>query len=282
MPDDLLSDEYPRAVWRVITHRAANGPLNMAIDEAIAGHVSAGRAAPTLRFYGWEPACLSLGYAQAFADVDAQRMRMSGWDIVRRLTGGRAILHVDELTYSIAVPDGDPRVAGGVVESYRRLSRGLVLGLEELGAAIQSDRAAQGAHDFKGPVCFEVPSDYEITVQGRKLLGSAQTRRQGGIVLQHGALPLFGDVARICDVLVFGGDAERAEARRRVLERAITLEEALGQRVGFGHVAGALRRGFERALNLELEADDLSAEEQTQAAELMAARYAREAWTQRH
>src|SRR5690606_19842482 len=109
------------------------------------------------------------------ADVDIERLRSRGWGVVRRLTGGRAILHVDELTYSVAVPVSDPRVTGGVVESYRKLSQGLMAGLETLGAAVQSDKAEDEAHRFKGPVCFEVPSDYEITVNGKKLSGHGQT-----------------------------------------------------------------------------------------------------------
>ena len=105
----------------------------MALDEAILRAVSAGQVPPTLRLYAWEPACLSLGRAQPLADVDLQAVRATGFDLVRRPTGGKAILHVDELTYSVVAPQEDPRVAGGIVESYRRLSAGLVCGLEQLG-----------------------------------------------------------------------------------------------------------------------------------------------------
>src|SRR5690606_22324006 len=121
-----------------------------------------------------------------------------------------------------AAPNSEPRVAGGVLESYRRLSQGLLAGLQRLGAAVSAEKSAGEAHGFKGPVCFEVPSDYEITVSGRKLLGSAQTRRSG-IVLQHGALLLYGDLSRICDALAFYDEEEREDARRRVCSRAITL-----------------------------------------------------------
>src|SRR5205814_2575613 len=129
-------DEYLPAVWRVIIHRAADGPTNMAIDEAIADSVAAGAVPPTLRFYAWEPACISLGYTQPVTDVDFDSLHAHGWDVVRRLTGGRAILHVDELTYSVAAPSDEPRVAGGVIESYRRLSAGLMAGLAKLGAEV--------------------------------------------------------------------------------------------------------------------------------------------------
>lgn len=278
------ADDYPPATWRVIIHAAADGPTNMAIDEAIAESVREGHAPPTLRFYAWQPACLSLGYAQPAADVDFERLRAQGWDAVRRLTGGRAILHVDELTYSVAAPAAEPRVAGGVIESYRRLSAGLAAGLAALGAAVEADQAAEAsAHRFKGPVCFEVPSDYEITADGRKLIGSAQTRRNGGeIVLQHGALPLFGDLSRICDALAFDSEEARQVARERVLARAITLEEALGQRVAFAGAADAITEGFAQALNLTLEPGELTEAERAHAEALCIEKYAAQEWTFRH
>ena len=278
------ADEYPRAVWRVIIHHVADGAANMAIDEAIAEHVASRLVPPTLRFYAWEPPCLSLGYAQPTAEVDFERLRRLGWDVVRRPTGGRAILHTDELTYSVAVPADDPRVAGGVVESYRRLAEGLLAGLNVLGAAVRADPAAENMDDpsSKGPVCFEVPSAYEITVEGRKLIGSAQTRRGGNVILQHGTLPLSGDLGRICDVLVFRDEESRTEARRRVLARAITLEEALRRPVDMAEVIAALMHGFRTALNLELVESSLTPSELSRAADLRASRYASQAWTQRY
>lgn len=281
-PDFLQPAVYPPAVWRVIVHRGMDGVSNMAVDEALAESVGAGSAPPTLRFYDWTPACLSLGYSQPVSDVDLERVRARGWVVVRRLTGGRAILHTDELTYSLTIPEDDPRVAGDIVESYRRLSLGLLRGLEILGAAVHADRAGSEAHRFKGPVCFEVPSDYEITVQGRKLIGSAQTRRAGQAVLQHGALPLCGDLGRICDALFFPDEASRAAARVRVIERAITLEEGLGQQIDFERSAASLQKGFAHALNLTFEAAELFPAEATRASHLREQKYARSDWTARH
>lgn len=250
----------------------------MAIDEAIADAVASGDVPPTLRFYSWEPGCLSLGYTQPVSDADLDCLAEYGWGVVRRLTGGRAILHIDELTYSVAAKSDEPRVAGGVLESYRRLSMGLLAGLQRLGASVQANKGDGEAHGFKGPVCFEVPSDYEITVEGRKLLGSAQTRRNG-IVLQHGAMPLFGDLGRICDVLAFYDEAEREDARQRLLRRAITVEEALGEPVGMARAVGALMAGFCDVLNLQLDEGELSQFEIDRAEELRATKYGSEAWT---
>jgi lipoate-protein ligase A len=152
----------------------------MAVDEAILLAVAEGSAPPTLRFFGWEPPCLSLGYAQPVTDVDLDRLRARGWELVRRPTGGRAILHTDELTYSVVAPMAEPRVRGGVIESYRQLSAGLLRGLEILGLAVRADKLekiqdsnskiqtpnnpmAQPSNSpipqSPNPVCFEVPSD---------------------------------------------------------------------------------------------------------------------------
>ncbi|MEP0764556.1 MAG: lipoate--protein ligase family protein, partial [Chloroflexota bacterium] len=207
-----------QARWRLLITPPADGPLNMAVDQAIMEAVAAGRVPPTLRFFAWTPPCLSLGYTQPVTDVNRERLAARGWDLVRRMTGGRAILHTDELTYSVALPAADPVVAGGIVESYRRLSAALVAGLHTLGVVPEADKRADGHNAFNGPVCFEVPSHYEITVGGSKLIGSAQVRKFGA-VLQHGTLPLIGDIARICDALVFASDAQRAHAPARAARR---------------------------------------------------------------
>ena len=283
----MTPDPFPRAVWRLVHSPPLDGPLNMAVDEAILQAVAAGQAPPTLRFFAWSPPCLSLGYAQPLADVDRARLGARGWDLVRRPTGGRAILHTDELTYSVIAPMDEPRVVGGVIESYRQLSVGLLRGLEQLGLAVRADKKrgdagprspAQAAEPL--PVCFEVPSDYEITADGKKLLGSAQVRKQG-VVLQHGTLPLTGDIARICEALQFESEAERARVAGRVRARAATAEAILGAAVSWEQAAAALQAGFAAALNLEWEQSELTDAEKERARALRAEKYAAEAWNGR-
>jgi lipoate-protein ligase A len=264
--------DHPLGKWRLIHSRAADGATNMAIDEAILRAVARGEASPTLRFYTWAPPCLSLGRGQAVDDVDHQALQAVGYDLVRRPTGGRAILHIDELTYSVIAPEDEPRVSGGVVESYRRLSAGLVRGLERLGVVdIVADERSEN-RDAEGPVCFEMPSDYEITVGRRKLVGSAQMRAQG-VVLQHGAMPLHGDIARICPLLASHPDPTRVRAR------AVAVDEVLGRPVSWDEAAGALAAGFAEALNLVLAPDALTAEELAEAQALRTEKYATAQWT---
>ncbi|MFM8320686.1 MAG: biotin/lipoate A/B protein ligase family protein [Chloroflexota bacterium] len=274
--------QLPPAIWRVIHTLPAAGAWNMAVDEAILEFSARRETPPTLRLYAWQPACLSLGYAQPAADVEQAALQANGWDLVRRPTGGRAILHTDELTYSVAGPQDEPRLAGGVLESYRVLSAALLDALHRLavpaGASEKSGAPAGAAP--ANPVCFEVPSNYEITVDGRKLVGSAQSRRKEG-VLQHGSLPLVGDLARIAQALAFPDPAARQEASERLLERATTVERVLGRPVDWAQAAAAFEAGFRSALNLDLQPGELTAGELARARELLDEKFANPSWTGR-
>ncbi len=255
----------------------------MAADESVLEHIGRGDSLPTLRLYAWEPACLSLGHAQPFGDIDLGRLAKRGWEMVRRPTGGRAILHTDEVTYSVIAPASEPRVAGSVLESYNRLASALLKAVCGLGLDARSNPLSaelSGGHGSANPVCFEVPSAYEITVGGKKLIGSAQARRREG-VLQHGSLPLTGDLRRITEALVFADDATREEAGQRLLTRATTVESALGRCVSWDEAAQALRRAFETELDLRLEEGSLSDGETRRANELVQQKYGHPSWMER-
>ncbi len=269
----------PTNTWRVIFHPPFDGPTNMAIDQAIMEAVGKRLVAPTLRFYAWQPACLSLGYGQFSREADLERINAQGWGLVRRATGGKAILHTDELTYSIAFPEDHPIVEGDILTSYRRLSVALLNGLHQLGVAAESTPLYE-TPKTTGPVCFEVPSNYEITWQGRKLVGSAQVRRANA-VLQHGSIPLWGDVARICEALVFENDAERASAKARVRQRACTVEDALGVELDWEKVAYTMAEAFGTTFNIPFETTDLSQDEEDRAAELIRDTYTNATWNLR-
>jgi lipoyl(octanoyl) transferase len=263
--------------WRLLTDSPASGASNMAVDEAVMRAVAAKLQPPTLRLYAWQPACLSLGYGQRAADVDWQALAAQGWHGVRRTTGGRAILHTDELTYSLTLPLDHELAQGDVMESYRLISRGLLAGLERLGAQPRSEPMPAGVKSTD-PVCFETPSHYEITVRGKKLIGSAQARRGAGL-LQHGTLPLLGDIARICDVLDYESDTAREAAKQHVRERAITLTDALKRTVGWEDAAMAMIAGFADTFDAELIPAQLTPEELAEAERLQQSTYGAEEWT---
>ena len=266
--------------WRLLITPPARGAWNMALDESILEHIGRGESLPTLRLYAWDPACLSLGHAQPFADVDMARLRERGWEVVRRATGGRAILHTDEITYSVIAPTDEPRVAGTVLESYNRLAQALLLAVQklELPVEMKEGRTENGASP--NPVCFEVPSTYEITVDGKKLIGSAQARKKEG-VLQHGSLPLTGDLARICQALVFENESARADASKRLLARAATVESALGRAVRWETAAQAFMHAFESQLGLCLQEGGLSESESKRTDDLVKEKYDHPSWTER-
>jgi lipoate-protein ligase A len=269
--------------WRLIRTPPAPGPWNMAVDEAILEAIGRNETQPTLRLYAWEPACLSLGYAQPISDVDAVQLEAHGWDIVRRATGGRAILHTDELTYSVTGSQEEPRLAGGVLESYRRLSWALLDALQKLGIpaeALPQPQISGSNGRPKEPVCFEVPSNYEITIHGKKLVGSAQARKKDG-VLQHGTLPLYGDLTRITQVLAFPDEEKRRTVADRLLARATNIETAIQRYVSWEEAADAFVTAFSETLNLHFIPAELTTTELTRADELVKEKYAHPSWTER-
>lgn len=265
---------YLVSTWRLLNTDHLDGATNMAIDESISKAVVAGLVPPTLRFFGWQPACLSLGQAQPGSDVDREACRLNGVDVVRRPTGGRAILHIDELTYSVIAPDADPRVAGTIVESYQRLSGGLLNGLKLMGVPTQQADRVDGRDRDQGPVCFEVPSNYEIVFGDKKLVGSAQMRKVG-VVLQHGTIPLHGDIARITHYLSAHPDPDR------VRSRATTVEAVIGRVIDFKAAARWMAEGLAQTLEIDLLPGELIDQEQDWTDELRQNKYAVDAWTYR-
>lgn len=272
----------PYAKWRVILSQPARGSWNMAVDEALLENTYRGETLPTLRLYAWSPPCLSLGYAQPFSDVNFSATEKLSWDVVRRPTGGRAILHRDELTYAVVGPASEPLLTGGVLESYRRISKALLQALNQLGvpAKVSEKSSHQTNQTTQNPVCFDIPSNYEITVEGKKLIGSAQARRREGI-LQHGSLPLYGDITQIIKVLSFSDNGNQLKASHRLSDRAITLEATLGYKITWEEVAQEIIDTFQEVLNIKFEPGDLSRAELDRATKLEKDKYLSPEWSRR-
>lgn len=282
-------------VWRLLMHEAADGATNMAIDEAIMRAHTEHLVPPTVRFFQWSPPCVSLGYFQSALDeVDLDACRELGVDYVRRPTGGRAILHDAELTYSIVAQVDVPQVSGSVLDSYRKISSALLLGLETQGVHAEMKPLVAARHQLRndgaGPTpssitksraltaaCFDVPSDYEIAVGGRKLVGSAQTR-QDGVLLQHGSLLFSIDARRVFTVLRPPQGATREQVAAWLEARVTCLQELLGRRVSFSEVATALASAFAKGFEIQLIPGQLTAFEQDLASELRASKYASAEW----
>lgn len=253
----------------------------MAVDQAIAEACAAGDSPSTVRFYSWQPPAVSLGRLQPITDIDAAAVQRLGYEIVRRPTGGRAILHIDEFTYAVAAAAHDPRVRGGVMDAYLRISTALLAGLRRLGVAADKAPGTVRVNSDVSAACFEVPSAYEITAGARKLMGSAQSRR-AGYVLQHGSLPLIGDITRLIDVLALDLAAAH-HLRTELSERACTLAQALAvpddsEQVTFKSVAAAMQAGFGEALQLTLTNGQLTPGEVRRSAELIRTQFGSDSW----
>ncbi len=265
--------------FRLILSPEKPGAWNMAIDEAIMDQVKAHNSPPTIRLYRWYPPCFSLGQSQPISDVNIAKLKQLKWDIVRRPTGGRAILHTDELTYSVIAPTSNPLVSGTLLESYQRISDALIFAMRIMGVpalASQNNPSIQ-INDLSKPVCFEVPSSYEIICNGKKLIGSAQLRRDE-LVLQHGAIPLLGDITRIALVLSSTTPENEATIRTRIASHATTLEEILSKRVTWEACASAIQKGFSM-IGVRFELNELTHEEKRLAASLVTKKYANDKWT---
>lgn len=265
--------------WRLLDTGYRTGPENMAIDEAIMRAHAAGHVEPTLRFYGWKPAAVSIGYFQSMAEeVDLDAVRTGGWGYVRRPTGGRMIFHHLELTYSVTIRE--EWLPGGVVETYKAISRGLLAGVRRLGAAPELSGGEEDPRriDPGGfhTACFDTPSAYELTVNGRKLAGSAQTRRDG-VILQHGAVLLDLDVPLLFSLLRIP-PGKREVLMERFRAKATSLRDVLGREVWYDELRDALAQGFAEGLALHLSAGSLTAGEDALAAELLRDKYGNDAW----
>ena len=250
--------------WRLLRDGAATGARNMAVDETLLGSAAQGHS--TLRFYAWQPHCLSLGRLQKSLPPAVFAGEL-GRDVVRRPTGGRAVWHAHEITYALAMPlDGLPAEFRTVSGAYRWLSDGFRAGLRAMGVPAQM--AAQGVR-AQGPNCFAASASCDFLVEGKKLIGAAQCRRDDAL-LQHGSLLLSID---------------RAQWETRAggpMHDAISLAEldvATATPPDVERIIEQLCRGFALTSGAHLEAGALSPTEEARARQLQHEKYESQTWT---
>jgi len=230
-----------KEVWRFIDSGNGSPAFNMALDEALLNWHSEGKIPPIIRFYGWNPPTLSIGYFQnVVKEIDLDSVKKHGLGFVRRPTGGRGVLHEHELTYSVIVSEEHPEMPKTVTEAYRVISEGILKGFQHLGleAYFAVPKTKEERDALKAPhsaVCFDAPSWYELVVEGRKVAGSAQTR-QKGVILQHGSILLDLDEDKLFSLFKYPNERvkermkkafkNKAVAINEISQRRITLEEA--------------------------------------------------------
>jgi len=250
---------------RLLLTPPLSGALNMALDEVLL----AGLGQPVIRVYEWQPHTITLGYGQRSTDLDEQACRRWGLDVTRRLTGGRAVLHGDELTYSVIAP---PEALGGVrniSESYNRLCACLIaaLGRAGISVAMSERHGGSSGHD---PACFASAAGGDLCVDGRKLMGSAQCHKLGG-VLQHGSLPRTVHDQQIAECLQRPPGATIGWTCLRELGVDLTPES----------FAEHLAAGFEPLLGPIEPVAQPTKDEWREAEALAESKYATEAWVRR-
>lgn len=229
--------------WRLLKTNFSTAFTNMAVDRAVLVTSSEDKVSPTVRFYGWKPSAISIGYFQSLEEeVDLDTCRKLGVDYVRRITGGGAVFHEEELTYSIVIPETHPQIPENILKSYGRICGAVMKGLENLG--IESKYA---------PI-------NDIITGGKKISGNAQTRK-AKIVLQHGTVLTDVDVDKMFSVLKVPNEKIKDKLIADVKQRVTSIKHVLGKEIRFEDVAEAMKIGFEEEFGVELIEEPLSEEE---------------------
>ncbi|RYL93561.1 biotin/lipoate A/B protein ligase family protein [Sporolactobacillus sp. Y61] len=264
--------------WSFMDSGRQTPAYNMALDEYLLNRGAGGRKKPVLRFYGWDPPGLSIGYFQKTKGrISSEGIRRHGIKLVRRLTGGQAVLHHHELTYSVLIPEDDPDMPGSVVGAYRLISEGLLKGFSHLGLHAELAIPEKKKSHSHSPVCFEEASWYELVVEGRKAAGSAQTR-QKGMILQHGSIPIDIDREELFDCFIYPNNRVRDRARQAFLHKAVTIDEIARRRITLDEVKQAFYQGFEQGLGIKLETEGITRAEEEQVRILARTKYETDAW----
>lgn len=272
-----------KEIWNYIDSGFSSPFYNMALDEALLDWHSEGKIAPTIRFYGWNPPTLSIGYFQKVEkEIDMDAVRRHGLGFVRRPTGGRGVLHDKELTYSFIVSEDHPRMPKTVTEAYRVISEGILHGFRLLGldahfAIPRTDEEKQHLKNPRSSVCFDAPSWYELVVEGRKVAGSAQTR-QKGVILQHGSILLDLDEKLLFDLFKYPNERVRERLEKNFKNKAVAINDLRETPVTMEEAWSAFKKGFEYGLDIELRPYQLSSEQEEYVKKLAKEKYETEEW----
>lgn len=249
----------------------------MAEDEAVYRENQRGGSPPTLRFFGWEPGAVSVGFFQDLGkDIDLNACRLHGIDVVRRITGGRAVFHGAEITYSLVAREADPLFPSGISGRYRLISEALCAGLLTLGIHAEMEtRRIKSGEDLR-EFCFSVPAQHELLVNGKKICGSAQARGCGSF-LQHGSLLLDFDPVFAFDLMTRNKDNRREKIIK--LENSITtLGSVARNQSDPALVCEALSRAIEDKFGIRLEPGGLTTAEIALKQKLINEKYGTDQW----
>jgi lipoate-protein ligase A len=260
--------------WRFIDSGPCSAAYNMALDEAIATEVRKDKSPPTLRLYGWDMPYVSIGCFQKVSDIDIEYCTEKHVQVVRRPTGGRAILHNHELTYSFSIKTTQGLFSKGLIDSYKKISIALGSALLKIGLSseLKLQRKARNhsaTRHSKSPLCFQSTSFGEITINNKKVVGSAQKRWTDSL-LQQGSIPFVIDRDDLLRIF-------RLESTQDVKEANIGLKDIFPD-LNTDDLKNAIRISFEETFDTRLISSSPSREDVSLAQELEAQKYLSYQW----
>lgn len=237
--------------WRLIKDGPRDGRLNMAIDRAILTACDRGQAPATLRLYGWDKPTLSIGYSQNESrDVDREQCERRKIPIVRRFTGGRALLHHHEFTYSLVAPIPHPVFPGNLTGAFCAVSKAVIASLERAGVPnpeiVGKEKRTMGVR--RSPACFSTSNHWEITVKGKKLAGSAQ-RRLNGAFLQHGSILLDWKPDEVHSLFRYSSESERQRGLQTLIKETLTMKDVVSTMPDWEQLSRCFINGFQKSFS---------------------------------
>ena len=234
--------------WRWISDGLHPAERNMAVDTSLLRDCERGRIPPTVRLYGWSEPAITIGYSQkAEGELNLERCGELGISVVRRPTGGRALLHHRELTYAVVAPVSLAPFHRGLKETFGVISEALLTGLQDLGIQGDINSSKQVPASTRSPACFASLNHCEITVDGKKLIGSAQ-KRTSKAFLQHGSLIIEPDHDLFASLLKFDDESDPIATLDRLRNSTTSLSQVCEQKPGFEQISAALQEGFRKTL----------------------------------
>jgi len=265
-------------IWRVIDTGAGGPCENMALAEAMLKGCLEGKSQPGLHWYTWSAPAVTVGYFQDIEEtVNREACRAMGVRVVRRITGGRAVVHHRDLSFSLIVPSNGDMIPAGIRRSYRTIAQGFVEGLNSLGIkAYLADGRNTGSFERirrrAQPACFLTRISSEILVSGRKLVGFAQ-KRSGGWILMQGTILMGVERSLWEDLLFYPEYMDAGGIRRKLASGMVALSEIAGRDIKASDLEDAILNGLSTVIGIVFEQQCLSVEEQTAAASLSTDRY---------
>jgi len=270
--------------WRIVKSGKLSPAENMAIDEAVMLGVIAGKSEPTIRFYDWNPPTLSFGYHQKFKDeIDEREAEKFGFGFIRRPTGGRLVLHNNEVTYSVISPLKE-RLAGNITETYSQISLALAKGMHLIGIEVEFEKGNLSSHyqrEAANP-CFTSSSRFELSYGRKKIVGSAQTRKEN-VLLQHGSILLNFNQKQVAYILPNLSSQQKERLADYLARKTISINEILSEKISYNDAVESFIKGFLESWSEDefYLSEDFSDEEKEKAVNLIHLKYGTIEWNKR-